>query len=91
MGQFWASSTQSKAVYRALTCYLQNKIVKAFCETVKDAGYTPMLYGNLATMFSMVEYEEMLDYEKWFAYYDTELYFPYELAVWQYSCTGKVD
>ncbi len=67
------------------------KIVKAFCETVKDAGYTPMLYGNLATMFSMVEYEEMLDYEKWFAYYDTELYFPYELAVWQYSCTGKVD
>lgn len=74
-----------------LTTEERVKIVKAFCETVKEAGYTPMLYGNLATMFSMVEYEEMLDYEKWFAYYDTELYFPYELAVWQYSCTGKVD
>ncbi len=67
------------------------KIVKAFCEKIEEAGYTPMLYGNLATMFSMVEYEEVLDYEKWFAYYDTELYFPYDLAVWQYSCTGSVD
>lgn len=66
-------------------------IVKAFCDTVKEAGYTPMLYGNLATMFSMVEYEEVLDYEKWFAYYDTELYYPYDLAIWQYSYTGKVS
>lgn len=66
-------------------------IVKAFCDTIKEAGYTPMLYGNLATMFSLVEYEEVLDYEKWYAYYDTELYFPYDLAVWQYSCTGIVD
>ena len=67
------------------------KIVKAFCDTVKEAGYTPMLYGNLATMFSMVEYEDVIEYDKWFAYYDVELYYPYELAIWQYSCTGKVD
>ncbi len=66
-------------------------IVKAFCDTISNAGYTPMLYGNLATMFSMVEYEEVLDYEKWFAYYDIELYYPYDLAIWQYSCTGKVE
>ncbi|MBP3338871.1 MAG: glycoside hydrolase family 25 protein [Lachnospiraceae bacterium] len=67
------------------------KIVQAFCERIKEAGYTPMLYGNLATMFSMVDYEEVADYEKWFAYYDYELYFPYELAIWQYSCTGIVE
>ncbi len=74
-----------------LTTEERVNIVKAFCDTVKEAGYTPMLYGNLATMFSMVEYEEVLDYEKWYAYYDTELYFPYDLAIWQYSCTGKVE
>ncbi len=74
-----------------LTADERVKIVKAFCDTIKEAGYTPMLYGNLATMFSMVEYEEVTEYEKWFAYYDIELYFPYELAIWQYSCTGNVD
>lgn len=76
---------------KSLTKEERIKIVKAFCDTVKAAGYTPMLYGNLATMFSLVEYEEAVEYEKWFAYYDTELYFPYELGIWQYSCTGKVN
>ncbi len=74
-----------------LTAEQRVEIVKAFCDTVKEAGYTPMLYGNLASMFSLVEYEDVLDYDKWFAYYDVELYFPYDLAIWQYSCTGKVD
>lgn len=66
------------------------EIVKAFCNTIKEAGYKPMLYGNLATMFSMVEFEELNMYDKWFAYYDTELYYPYDLGIWQYSCTGKI-
>ncbi len=74
----------------SLTTEERTKIVKAFCDTIKEAGYTPMLYGNLATMFSLVEYEEVLEYEKWFAYYDEELYYPYDLAIWQYSYTGEV-
>ena len=28
---------------------------------------------------------------KWFAYYQTPVYFPYEFTIWQYSSTGKVD
>ena len=31
------------------------------------------------------------DIEKWFAYYKTDLYFPYEYAVWQYTDKGTVD
>ena len=63
----------------------------AFCETVKNAGYTPMIYGNLKTFFIMLDMEQLEDYDKWFAQYDTEVYFPYEFTIWQYTDEGTVD
>ncbi len=63
----------------------------AFCERVKAAGYTPMIYGNLKTYFIMLDMEQLKEYDKWFAYYDTTLYFPYEFDVWQYTDSGSVD
>lgn len=63
----------------------------AFCDRIKAAGYTPMIYGNLKTFMLMVDLEQLEDYEKWFAYYRTPLYFPYEFSIWQYTSTGKVD
>lgn len=63
----------------------------AFCERIKEAGYTPMIYGNLKTFMLMVDLEQLEEYEKWFAYYNTPLYFPYEFSIWQYTSTGSVD
>lgn len=63
----------------------------AFCDTIKEAGYTPMIYGNLKTFMLMVDLEQLEDYEKWFAYYNTPLYFPYDFSVWQYTSTGSVN
>lgn len=63
----------------------------AFCDTVKAAGYTPMIYGNLKTFMLMVDLEQLEEYEKWFAYYGTPLYFPYEFSIWQYTSTGSVN
>lgn len=63
----------------------------AFCETVKAAGYTPMIYGNLKTFFIMLDMEQLEMYDKWFAYYDTPVYFPYEFKIWQYTDKGSVD
>lgn len=63
----------------------------AFCEKIKEAGYTPMIYGNLKTFMIMLDLEQIEDYEKWFAYYDMPVYFPYEFSIWQYSSKGSVD
>lgn len=63
----------------------------AFCDRIKEAGYTPMIYGNLKTFMLMVDLEQLEAYEKWFAYYRTPLYFPYEFSVWQYTSTGRVN
>ena len=62
-----------------------------FLDTIENAGYQTMIYGNLKTFFIMLDMSRIEKYDKWFAYYHNPVYFPYEFTVWQYSSTGKVD
>ena len=63
----------------------------AFMDAIKAAGYNPAIYGNLNTFTKLVEINKLGDYDKWFALYDTQIYFPYEITVWQYSDKGRID
>lgn len=67
------------------------KVCIAFCERIKEAGYTPMIYGNLETFCLMLDMKQLEDYPKWFAFYQEEFYFPYDYQIWQYSDKGRVD
>ncbi|MBQ7943554.1 MAG: glycoside hydrolase family 25 protein [Lachnospiraceae bacterium] len=69
----------------------RTKICIAFCETIKNAGYTPMIYGNIKCFVRMLDMAQLEDYEKWYAFYDNYLYFPYDVSVWQYSESGSVN
>lgn len=62
----------------------------AFCEKIKEAGYTPMIYANTRYMVMGLELERLNDYDKWFAYYGTSHTFPYAFTMLQYSDTGRV-
>ena len=66
-------------------------IVLAFCNHIKKAGYTPMIYANLKGFIGMLEFERLEGIEKWYAYYGNELYFPYDVSMWQYTSSGIVD
>lgn len=63
----------------------------AFLETIKKAGYKPMIYGNLKTFMLLLDLEQLEEYDKWFAYYDADIYFPYAFKIWQYTDKGRVD
>lgn len=63
----------------------------AFCNRIKEAGYTPMIYGNLETFMLMLDIDRLDSIEKWLAYYNNDFYYPYEFSMWQYSETGQVD
>lgn len=69
----------------------RTKYCIAFCEKVKEAGYTPMIYGNLKTFMLLLNIEQLEEYDKWFAYYDETYYFPYDFKIWQYTNKGKVS
>lgn len=76
---------------KELTKEERTKYCIAFCEMIKNAGYEPMIYGNLKTFMLLLDMGQLEDYEKWFAFYDEELYFPYNFKIWQYTDQGKVD
>lgn len=80
-----------RARTRELTKEERTRYCIAFCEKIKAAGYTPMIYGNLKTFMLMLDLEELEDYDKWFAHYDDRFYYPYAFRIWQYTDQGTVD
>lgn len=62
-----------------------------FLETVKEAGYDVMLYHNMEMGLLMLDLGQFEEYDKWFAYYNKEIYYPYAFDVWQYSDKGRVN
>lgn len=65
------------------------RIVNAFCEYVRGAGYTPMLYANK----SMLEYSlnaGSIPYKVWLANYTAETSYQGAYEYWQYSSDGNV-
>jgi lysozyme len=63
----------------------------AFCETIKEAGYTPMLYCNIRWFIQELDLARLTEYDKWLAQYFNRPFFPYELQMWQYTSSGRVD
>lgn len=63
----------------------------AFMDRIKEAGYDTCIYGNLNTFTKLVDNYKLGNYKKWFAFYDTYIYYPYRINMWQYSDKGHVD
>lgn len=64
---------------------------KAFCDTVLAAGYTPVIYAGTNWSILNLNMEELTNYDFWYAYYGTELYFPYQFTMWQYTDSGRLS
>ena len=63
----------------------------AFMDRVKAAGYEPMIYSNLTFFIRKMNMDKLEGYEKWFAFYNDSIYFPYDIGIWQYSAIGTID
>lgn len=63
----------------------------AFCDAVRAAGYTPMIYGNVICFTQLLDMTQLNDYEKWYAFYDDYMYMPYDVSCWQYTEKGRVN
>lgn len=74
-----------------LTQEQRTDITVAFCEAIKAAGYTPMIYGNVVCFTRLLDMTRLNDYEKWYAFYDDYMYIPYDVSCWQYTEKGNVD
>lgn len=69
----------------------RTRFTKLFCETIEKAGYKPMVYLNMEMGTLMLDLAQLEEYDKWFAYYNQDFYFPYAYKAWQYSDKGRVN
>lgn len=67
----------------------------AFCDTIKAAGYTPMVYANYNTLTKFIDYKTLQSkYKIWLANYTTNgaaTTYPGDYWMWQYSSSGIVN
>lgn len=62
----------------------------AFCQTIEKAGYEAMIYFNEDQSHKDMHLEELTNYRFWLAQYGEMLDYPYQVDMWQYTCTGSV-
>ena len=62
----------------------------AFCERIKSAGYTPMIYQNKNTSLMKLDLPRLTGYDFWLAEYNTAPTYYYDFQMWQYSSTGYI-
>ena len=68
----------------------RSAIVNAFSEIISEAGYTPMVYGNIGMFMTGTDIASIADIPKWFAMYFKQPHFPYAYQIWQSSETGSI-
>lgn len=69
----------------------RTEFTRLFCETIEKAGYKPMIYHNMEMGALLLNLDELEQYDKWFAYYNKDFYYPYEYKMWQYSDKGRIN
>ncbi len=66
-------------------------IMKKFLETVKKAGYLPMIYGDKEWMIAEIDMSKLTEYDVWLTQHEDIPDYPYQFSMWQYSDTVLVD
>lgn len=70
----------------------QTDICLAFCDKVKAAGYTPLVYANKSMLSSDLYASEIsAKAPVWLAHYTTKTDYSGDYDFWQYTSSGKVS
>ena len=77
--------TDSVSASQATEC------ARAFCDRVKELGYTPILYSPSRELYFKYDLSRLADIDIWYCEYANVPTFYYEFSMWQYSATGTID
>lgn len=87
----WETVNVSSARTNNMDGNLLTACAIAFCETIEDGGYTPMIYSNKQLALLTYDLSQLTDYPFWFAGYTAYPEFYYGFDFWQYTSGGSVD
>ncbi len=66
-------------------------IVKAFCQTIQNSGYTAGLYANKTWLTSYLDMSQLSSYKVWLAQYAASPTYTGSYHMWQYSSSGSIS
>ena len=69
----------------------RTNIVKTFCDTIKNAGYKPMLYSYTYFLESKLDMNQLSNYDTWIADYYGNTWYNRPYTIWQYTDKGNID
>ncbi len=69
----------------------RTEAIKAFCETIENAGYTAGIYASKSWFENNLDMEKLTGYSIWLAQYSSQATYEGEYDMWQYTSAGKVD
>lgn len=90
----WEISESKSARTNGIAPYTVTECAAAFCDTISDGGYTPMVYGSRKFALMKLDMSKLAETEFWFAEYKdghNEPTYPYNFGIWQYASDGRVD
>ncbi|MCR5322341.1 MAG: hypothetical protein K6E85_03600 [Lachnospiraceae bacterium] len=82
--------TTYNARANGLNMETRTTLCRVFCEKIREAGYTPMIYANTKYMVMGIDQTKLTDIDKWFAVYTDNITYPYDFQMLQYSESGSV-
>ncbi len=68
----------------------KTKVAKVFLDTVKNAGYKPMVYGTKEWLLKQMDLTKLTDYDIWLSQQEEVPDYPYKFQIWQYTREGSL-
>lgn len=80
----------NSSVARKMGTQRCGQICDAFCRTIRNAGYTPMVYANLSTLNGYLPVKLYQNWKIWVAEYASKCHYKHEKYMWQYTSKARV-
>ena len=74
-----------------LTKEERTDIAIAFLDTIRTAGYIPMIHGDKEWLLTKVDMSKLTSYDIWLSQEGDLPDYPYQFSMWQYNKSGTVD
>lgn len=69
----------------------RTNVVKAFCQVISSAGYTPMVYASTSWLQNSLYMNQLSEYQVWVAQYYKEVTYKGKYSYWQFTSGGSVN
>lgn len=66
-------------------------VIRAFCETIQNSGYTAGVYANKSWLTTKIDTSQLSRYKIWLAQYASKPTYKGRYDMWQYTSKGRIN